>query len=911
MEISQIKSQLTLAQVLHHYNLKPDKNLRLNCPFHEDKTPSMQVYYKTHTAYCFSSNCKTHGKSLDVIDFILHKENTTKHEALLKAQELISPSPLNSPKRNLTTMSKEQPTLNRVEVLQNMFQYFKNAVHNSRPAKEYIKSRELDTTKIEIGYNTAQFHHGARRSETLINNCVSVGLLSPLGTSKTGEQAYKPFAKYCICFALRNKSNHITGLYFRSTSPTPALPEREGAATAQAKHFYLKESTGLYPHYPNPNTQKLIITESIIDTASLLQIEAIAKEYSLLAAYGTNRLNAEMKTAISELTQLKEIIFAFDNDAAGSTATAKYANELNALLPHVTISKLELPCKDVNETLQAHSANVFLHLLENRIFLFLSIDSSIEEKNTEVTKSPSFGGVGEALNTSNPEYITYQKEALKFTLLGGFSLQQIDRLRVTLKLNIEPQLSPLQSIRHNIDLYNDDQVEKFCRKAAEKLEIGTSQILQTISELIEALEHYRLSKLESKQEQKPKQRILTDQQKQAALDYLKAPQLLKRTNQDIAKTGVIGEEVNRLLMFLVFTSRLRAQPLHIISLGASGTGKTYLQEKIAELIPEQDKLEITILSDNAFYYFGQKELQNKLILIEDMDGAENVLYPLRELMSKRRITKRVVIKDNKGNMRTINLQVEGPICVAGTTTRERIYEDNANRSLLLYLDGSKQHQEKIMDYQRAVSAGQINSQGENQIKEMLKDIQSILKPIPIRNPYAQQLKIPQEVFKPLRTNTHYLQFIECITFYHQYQRAIKTDKNTGNPYIETTLEDIAAANALLKDILLAKADELTGACRTFFEVLKIHLKKEERKSFYANEIRANLRLNPKTLSRYLYDLQRYSYLKIVGGDKFRKGYEYEIVSYEEYSQLQNNIKNALDEALEKIKEKQVSTLVPQ
>ncbi|WP_410470252.1 CHC2 zinc finger domain-containing protein [Chryseobacterium sp. FH2] len=35
------------------------------CPFHEDKTPSMQVYYKTQTAYCFSSNCKTHGKSMD------------------------------------------------------------------------------------------------------------------------------------------------------------------------------------------------------------------------------------------------------------------------------------------------------------------------------------------------------------------------------------------------------------------------------------------------------------------------------------------------------------------------------------------------------------------------------------------------------------------------------------------------------------------------------------------------------------------------------------------------------------------------------------------------------------------------------------------------------------------------------
>jgi DNA primase len=114
---------------------------------------------------------------------------------------------------------------------------------------------------------------------------------------------------------------------------------------------------------------------------------------------------------------------------------------------------------------------------------------------------------------------------------------------------------------------------------------------------------------------------------------------MQRTNNDIGKTGMIGEENNRLLMYLVFTSRLREQPLHIISLGASGTGKTYLQEKVSELIPEQDKLEITILSENAFYYFDRKELKNKLVLIEDMDGAENVLYPLRELQSKKKISK--------------------------------------------------------------------------------------------------------------------------------------------------------------------------------------------------------------------------------------------------------------------------------
>ena len=86
MEIPEIKQRLTIANVLHYHGLKADKNNRIRCPFHDDRTPSMQIYYKTQTAYCFSSNCKTHGKSMDVIDFIMHKESCTKHEAIEKAK---------------------------------------------------------------------------------------------------------------------------------------------------------------------------------------------------------------------------------------------------------------------------------------------------------------------------------------------------------------------------------------------------------------------------------------------------------------------------------------------------------------------------------------------------------------------------------------------------------------------------------------------------------------------------------------------------------------------------------------------------------------------------------------------------------------------------------------------------------
>lgn len=55
MEIQEIKNRLTLAMLLQHYGLKADKQNRLKCPFHNDKTPSLQLYYKTQTKRLFAS----------------------------------------------------------------------------------------------------------------------------------------------------------------------------------------------------------------------------------------------------------------------------------------------------------------------------------------------------------------------------------------------------------------------------------------------------------------------------------------------------------------------------------------------------------------------------------------------------------------------------------------------------------------------------------------------------------------------------------------------------------------------------------------------------------------------------------------------------------------------------------------
>jgi hypothetical protein len=502
-----------------------------------------------------------------------------------------------------------------------------------------------------------------------------------------------------------------------------------------------------------------------------------------------------------------------------------------------------------------------------------------------------------ALNTDNPEYITFQYEQVTIVALGGIKIDGLDRMRVTLKIGYKQQ-----AVRHNMDLYNDSSVDKLVKRCAERFALGIAYLYAVFAVLINQVEAYRLEQL-NKRVKADMPVVLSKARKDEVEQFLRSPDLLQRTNDLIGKSGVIGEENNRLLMYLVFTSRKREQPLHIISLGSSGTGKSHLQEKVGELMPPEDKIEITALSENAFYYFGKQELKHKLILIEDLDGAGDVLYPLRELQSKKVINKTVAFKTANGDTQTTVLRVEGPVCVAGCTTKESVYEDNANRSFLLYLDEGQEQDNRIMEYQRRKSAGKVDVSGEGKIKAFLQDVQRVIEPVTVVNPYAEYLQLPAGIYKPRRTNAHYLQFIEAVTFYHQYQREQKVEKLTGEIYIETTIEDIQEANLLIKEILLRKSDDLSGACRNYFEGVKRYLNDSNLDSFTNRGISKALHIPLSTVKRHNLTLQVAGYLSRQVNDQEDKQFTYRLMAAEDYRELQSNIDTLFDTILQQLQAK--------
>lgn len=891
MTIAEIKAGLTLAEVIKHYGYKADKYNRINCPFHDDKHPSMQLYWKTHTAYCFSTNCKLQGKSIDVIDFILHKENCNKAEAIVKAKAMI---------RGEATLTISTATLSKEAFLQKMFTYFKNGLHSSTSAKEYLAQRNLDFKKIEIGYNAGQFHHGTRKDESLINQCLRYGLLMDNGlTSRLGEKAYSVFGRMCICFALRNKENNISGLYFRSTVNNDT-----------AKHFYLKERQGLYPSYPKSNTKKLILTEAIIDAASLLQQDEIIKEYSVLAAYGTNGLTEEHTEAVSQLKHLEEIIFFFDGDAAGREAVKKYAAVLKNELPSIIITTIEPPeGEDVNSLLVSHRPEIIPHLLQSRKLVNTEqssnqLFSSTEKKETQSDENKKQSNntpvktivteeIKKEQKTTEPKLtiinrytILYNGAAARYSIKGGQWLKQpLEYMKIALQI-IHTQTK--QDYRTKLDLYEYKQVHALALQAAEKLSIKAEQVEKELSILTHLLEEYR--------EQQQTNPTLTQQYtikigestQKKCIDFLSKTELIKRINELIGKAGVTGEENNRIFLFVIASSYKMKNTLHALIQGSSGSGKTRLLKIISELMPSEDVKKYTRVTDSSFYNQDEYFFVNKLVCFEDYDGLkEDAQLAVRELQSNEILISSTSVKDESGKISGGEKTVRGPIASMGCTTKGELYEDNISRCFVIAVDESKEQTQRVITYQNNVAAGLIDKTKEIAVRQFLQNCMRLLKPYKVVNPFANRIILPPDAHKIRRLNELYQSLVKQITILNQYQR-----KEDEQGRLISTKEDLQTACDIMFESILLKVDELDGSLRQFYEKLKSFVEKQSKEyEFNRFEIRAATGVSKTQQHRYMQQLVNLEYIQQNGFAN--RGFKYKITYWDNMAVARAKIKDSL------------------
>jgi len=446
-----------------------------------------------------------------------------------------------------------------------------------------------------------------------------------------------------------------------------------------------------------------------------------------------------------------------------------------------------------------------------------------------------------------------------------------------------------EDYRSKLDLYEYKQVSAVAKIASDKLQIIESQIEKDLSKLTSYLEEWRV--VSDNKEKEELQQEVPPEISLKCIEFLKRKNLLQEINKLIGKAGIIGEEESRLFLFVIASSYKMEDTLHALVQGSSGSGKTHLITKLASMMPEEDMIGLTRITDSSLYNYGEYELQNKLIVLEDLDGLkEDAFLAFRELQSRGLLSSSTSVKDDSGNIRSQIRTVRGPITTLSATTKGEIYEDNMSRCFLLAVNESSEQTQRIIAYQNQVATGKVNKAEQKKIKIFLQNCMRIIKPYEVINPFADKIKLPPEAHKIRRLNELFQSFVRQVTLINQYQR----EKDKQGRLI-TAKEDVQVACDIMFESIVLKVDELDGSLRQFFEQLKEYLK-EDKQEFGQREVRQHLRMSKSQLHRYIQDLMGLEYIYQSSGH-MNRGYKYKISYWDNITKLRSEIKTKLQSQL--------------
>jgi hypothetical protein len=500
------------------------------------------------------------------------------------------------------------------------------------------------------------------------------------------------------------------------------------------------------------------------------------------------------------------------------------------------------------------------------------------------------------LQVTNSHFITFKNEILTIDILGGVDMNQIERMVCTLRItnaNFPPY-------RTTLDLYNDNQTEKLQRTLCDKWELKLIEVSKAIHSLTLQLEDYRLQELKFAGKHRTQNFELTEDQRKKATAFLKSKNLLTDLIKSLNTTGILGEDENAVILFLALASYKFSNPFSVLCLAKSGIGKSYILQKLSECMPPNTYSFHTKISANALYYFDSSMIQDKALLIEDLEWTTQMLQPLATLQSQGRLVNTRATKDKDGMLHSTTFEVVANLCLLACAYSDKNFEEISLPFLCLHLNHSHTQDILIMEYQKKCKAGLIENEAVKEIQNNLKNVIATLQNVSIINPFATLINLPNEVAYPRKSLLLLLNFIEVITYFFQYQREQKPNKETGELFVITHPQDIELAFKFLKNNLFRRADELSTPARGFYNWLNTFLTEAKAQQFTALDLRKAKAIHPRTLNRYLQELKLFSYITITGGNKNREGFIYKLTNFGNQTDTQSKIEQDLQATLKNV-----------
>ena len=370
---------------------------------------------------------------------------------------------------------------------------------------------------------------------------------------------------------------------------------------------------------------------------------------------------------------------------------------------------------------------------------------------------------------------------------------------------------------------------------------------------------------------------MTEEEKRIGLEFLQRPDLFQQIVRDMEILGYIGEDLNKQLMYLCASSRILDDPISVMILSESASGKSMLADTVKKLIPPEDVLAVTSLSDQALNYI--KDLMHKFLVLGEAVHSDNVEHSIREMLSGKELSRLVTMKDEKTGKMDTEL-VARPTVVASvmSSTAHDINPENASRCFVINADESKEQTRRIHESQRGGYSIERYITKKETIPAIIKKhhaAQRLLKKLIMVNPFSKYLDFPDSLMRTRRDNGRFLDLIVCVCFLRQYQKPARRVSNEhGFEYIECDLEDYKTAYPIMVDGVLASTllDIPKGAMYLYDEIrqmLRVMADKTgirpEDIGFIQRDIREYSKFSSDSIRKYLQNLVDLEYIQIVSG----------------------------------------------
>ena len=863
-ELSRIKQDVSLVRLLEsqgHVLKKQGKDYVCHCPFHDDDTPSLIVSPKTNLWHCMGA-CQMGGS---VIDWVMKSQGVSFRYAveLLRndhpelASQTAQPVKYNTARKLSSTLAAyllaadDQGALNRV------VDFYHDTLQNEAEALTYLEKRGLHDLELihsfKLGYanRTLAYHIPQNNRDdgaAIRTKLKACGVLRDSGHEHLNGSITVP---------IFDAEHNVVELYGRKV--------RDDLKKGTSYHLYLPgPHAGVWNAQGLKNQEEIILCEALLDAMTFW----VNGFKNVTASYGTAGFTDDHLNTFLE-SGVKRVLIAYDRDEAGNKA----AEQLSAKLQSVGLGCFRIlfpKGMDANSyALNMKPARKALEVVIRKSE-WLGKGAAPEISTEANDKAPLIAAKekNESAPNADTEDSTSSAPAPALPLAAKISaasvaeqplpasplpLPMLDNVRCTVKdheilFDIGGRVYRVRGLKKNtvhdllkislmacnengfhtdtLDLYHAKQRQVFINQACVELGVKDETIKKDLGKVLLKLEALQEEQINDHLKPKPEHegKPLTNEEHTAALDLLKSPDLLNRILNDFAVAGVVGEETNKLAGYLACVSRKLEKPLAVMVQSTSAAGKSSLMDAVLNFMPEEERIQYSAMTGQSLFYMGETNLKHKTLAIAEEEGAHNASYALKLLQSEGEVTIASTGKDaTTGNLVTQEYRVEGPTQLFMTTTAIDVDPELMNRCLVLSVDEGREQTEAIHEQQRYAETldGLFAKEERQDLIQIHRNAQRLLKPLKIVNPYAQHLKFLSDKTRTRRDHQKYLTLIRSITLLHQYQREVKTETRGGKAvdYIEVTLSDIDQANQIAHEVLGRTLDELPPQTRRLLKSL--------------------------------------------------------------------------------------------